>query len=191
MTAPHLRPVPGTAATFAAGLAARLPRILTARTVLRAPRLEDAPAWISIMVPDREGHLGGPHDPAGAFTEFAATVGLWLLRGHGLWTVTDHADRLLGFVLIGFEPGDREPELGWLFLPGARGSGLAFEAAAAAREHALQALGLPGLLSCIDPANLASRRLAARLGARREGTITTPDSDAEAEIWCHFPETAA
>ena len=185
--APHLLPLPGPAAAFGAALRARLPQIETARCVLRAPVLEDAPAWLAIMVPDADGHLGGPHTEEGAFTEFAATVGLWLLRGHGLWTVTDHAGTVLGFVLVGFEPGDREPELGWLFLPEARGRGLAAEAAAAARAHALGALGLPGLVSYIDPTNAASRRLAGRLGARRDGSIADPASGPEAEVWRHAP----
>jgi RimJ/RimL family protein N-acetyltransferase len=179
--APHLTPVPGPAADFGATLRARLPRIETPRCVLRAPVLEDAPAWIAIMVPDSEGHLGGPHTEDRAFTEFAATVGLWLLRGHGLWTVTDRADRVLGFVLVGFEPGDKVPELGWLFLPEARGRGLAAEAAAAARVHALGTLALPELVSYIDPDNARSRRLAERLGARRE-----PASVDGALVYRHF-----
>lgn len=188
--APHLRPIPGAAADFGAGLRARLPRIETARCILRAPLLEDAPAWISIMVPDAEGHLGGPHDDDGAFTEFAATVGLWLLRGHGLWTVTDRAGAVLGFVLIGFEPGDQVPELGWLFLPEARGRGLATEAAAAARAHALGAGGLRELVSYIDPGNAASRRLAERLGARMSGMIADPVTGEAAEVWRHTGEAA-
>ncbi len=190
MTAPHLTPIPGPAADFAARLRDALPVLETERCILRAPVLEDAPAWIAIMVPDAEGHLGGPHEPEGAFREFAATVGTWLLRGHGLWTVTDRAGAVLGFVLIGFEPGDRAPELGWLFLPEARGRGYAAEAAEAARVHALGRLGLPELVSYIDPSNAASRRLAERLGARRDGTVADPGSDAWAEVWRHALETA-
>ena len=189
--APHLCPIPGPAADFGAGLRARLPRIETARCILRAPVLEDAPAWISIMVPDAEGHLGGPHDAAGAFTEFAATVGSWLLRGHGLWTVTDRAGAVLGFVLIGFEPGDEAPELGWLFLPEARGQGYATEAAAAARAHALGTGGLRELVSYIDPGNAASRRLAERLGARVSGIIADPATGEAAEVWRHSEGAAA
>jgi RimJ/RimL family protein N-acetyltransferase len=188
MTAAHLIPLPGPAADFGAKLRGALPVIRTARCILRAPVLEDAPAWERIMVPDSEGHLGGPNDPDDAFVEFAATVGTWLLRGHGLWTVTDRADAVLGFVLIGFEPGDQAPELGWLFLPEARGQGYAAEAAAAARAHALGPAGLPELVSCIDASNTPSRRLAERLGARRDGTIATPDPDTE--IWRHAPQPA-
>ena len=186
----HMLPIPGPAAEFAEGLRAQLPRIETARTVLRAPVLQDAPAWEAIMVPDAEGHLGGPHTSERAFLEFAATVGLWLLRGHGLWTVTDRDDRVLGFVLVGFEPGDPAPELGWLFLPEARGQGLAAEAAAAARAHALGPMGLPALISCIDATNNPSRRLARRLGAWQDGEVCDPASGATAELWRHAPRTA-
>jgi len=191
--APHIVPLPGPAADFAAGLRGNLPVLHTERCILRPPVLEDAPHWIAILVADEEGHLGGPHDEAGAFTEFAATAGLWLLRGHGLWTVAerDDPDAVLGFVLIGFEPGDREPELGWLFLPGARGRGLAAEAAAAAKSHALGSLGVTGLVSYIDPTNAPSRRLAERLGARLDGTIADPRSGAEAEVWRHAPPGGA
>jgi RimJ/RimL family protein N-acetyltransferase len=189
--APHMRAIPGPAADFGGALRARLPRIETERCILRAPVLEDAPAWQAIMVPDAKGHLGGPYTADEAFTEFAATVGLWLLRGHGLWTVTDRAGAVLGFVLIGFEPGDPAPELGWLFLPEAQGKGLAAEAAAAARAQGFGPMGLPELISCIDPANAPSRRLAERLGARRDGTVADPATGAPADLWRHAPGSSA
>lgn len=182
---PHLTPIPGPAADFAAALAARLPALDTPRCRLRAPRLDDAPVWIEILAGDAEGHLGGPFDADEAFTEFAAACGVWLLRGHGLWTVTDRAGAPLGFVLLGFEPGDREPELGFLFSAAARGRGLAQEAAAAVRALALDGLRLPGLVSYIAPGNAPSRRLAERLGAWRDGEVDG------AEVWRHAPVRAA
>ncbi len=191
MTAPHLIPIPGLAADFAARLRGALPVLQTPRTRLRAPALEDAELWCRILSDDAAGHLGGPFDLDAAFTEFAATVGLWLLRGHGVWTVTDHAGARLGFVLVGFEPGDREPELGFLFAAHARGAGLAFEAALAARNWAFGAAGLPGLVSYIAPGNAAPVRLAGRLGARLEG-VAGWDTDPEpAQIWRHAPEVVA
>ncbi|MCC5987348.1 MAG: GNAT family N-acetyltransferase [Pararhodobacter sp.] len=191
----HMTLIAGKAADFAAHLRAALPEIKTARCILRAPVLEDAVHWNAIMVPDDEGHLGGPHTEERAFVEFAATIGTWLLRGHGLWTVTDHHHRVLGFVLVGFEPGDQAPELGWLFLPQARGQGLASEAAAAARAHALGEMALPELVSYIDPSNAPSRRVAQRLGGWRDGTITGPApaepeaaAGSRAEIWRYAPK---
>ncbi|MCC5970392.1 MAG: GNAT family N-acetyltransferase [Pararhodobacter sp.] len=189
--APHLIPIPGPAADLGTRLSDGLPVLNTARCILRAPVLADATAWITIMAADTEGHIGGPLDPDNAFKEFAATVGLWLLRGHGLWTVTDKAGTVLGFVLLGFEPGDKEPELGFLFCEDARGRGLAAEAATAARTYALEILCLPSLVSYIAPGNTASRRLAERLGARLEGTVGDHDDPEPAEIWRHAPGGSA
>jgi RimJ/RimL family protein N-acetyltransferase len=183
--APHEIAVPGPAADFAARLSAQLPVIETARLRLRAPSLADFDAWAEIFTGPAGPHLGGPFSRDEAFTEFAATCGLWLLRGHGVLTVEPKAGgATLGFVLIGFEPGDQEPELGYLFRPAAEGQGFATEAAAALRDHAFGPLGMGRLLSYIDPENAGSIRVARRLGATR-----TADFDG-AQVWVHqTPDT--
>lgn len=183
--APHEIALPGPAAAFAATLCAQLPVIETARLRLRAPGLSDFDAWAEIFTGPAGPHLGGPFTRDEAFTEFAATCGLWLLRGHGVLTVEPKAGgEPLGFVLIGFEPGDQEPELGYLFRPAAEGRGYATEAAAALRDHAFDALGMERLVSYIDPDNAGSLRVARRLGATR-----TAELDG-AEVWAHArPET--
>ena len=180
MTFAHERPVPGPAADFAADLAARLPELVTDRLRLRAPRLADFDAWAEIFCGPAGPHLGGPFTRDEAFSDFAATCGTWLLRGHGPWTVEPLAGGApLGFVLIGFEAGDVEPELGWLFVPAAQGKGYAAEAAMAARAHAA-ALRLPSLVSYIDPDNARSARLAAALGARLDGM------EDGSQVWRHW-----
>lgn len=182
MIAPHERPIPGRAADFAASLAAQMPVIETARLRLRTPHLADFAVWADILCGPAGPHLGGPFGRDDAFVEFAACCGMWLLRGFGVWTVeTRDGSQVLGFVLIGFEPGDREPELGFLFTPSAEGKGFAHEAALAARGHA-GSLGLPTLVSYIDPANTRSVGLARRLGARCDGAVDG------SEVWRHFPE---
>ena len=187
-TAPHLIPLPGPAAEFGAALRAQVPVLETPRCVLRAPVLEDAPHWIALMAADTPGHMGGPFDADTAFTDFAATVGTWMLRGHGLWTVTDTAGEVLGFVLIGFEPGDAHPELGVLLRPHARGRGLAQEATRAARDHALKVQCLPALVSYTAPGNAAVNRLMERLGAHPDGRTADPSDPAR--IWRHHPTGA-
>jgi RimJ/RimL family protein N-acetyltransferase len=180
--APHEIAIPGPAATFAATLSGMLPEIETARLRLRAPMLSDFDAWAEIFTGPAGPHLGGPFDRDAAFTEFAATCGLWLLRGHGLWTVEPKSGGdVLGFVLIGFEPGDREPELGYLFRPTAEGQGFATEAARGLRDHAFVAMGMDRLVSYIDPENLGSIRVVERLGAIRD-----TDFDG-AQVWVHRP----
>ena len=175
---PHERPIPGPAADFGARLAALVPVIETERTRLRAPRLADFDAYAAILCGPVTEWLGGPFTRDAAFTDFEAGCGRWLLRGHGLWTVEDRAGTRLGFILIGFEPGDLEPELGYLFLPEVEGRGLAAEAARAGLAHA-RALRLPSLVSYIAPENHRSRALAQRLGARRDGAVQG------AEVWRH------
>lgn len=183
--APHEIAVPGPAADFAARLSTQLPVIETERLRLRAPSLADFDAWAEIFTGPAGPHLGGPFSRDEAFTEFAATCGLWLLRGHGVLTVEPKAGgATLGFVLIGFEPGDQEPELGYLFRPAAEGQGFATEAAAALRDHAFGPLGMGRLVSYIDPENAGSIRVARRLGATR-----TADFDG-AQVWVHqTPDT--
>ncbi|TNC68794.1 GNAT family N-acetyltransferase [Rubellimicrobium roseum] len=176
MTAPHELPArPGPAADLAARLSALVPALETERLRLRAPTLADFPAWAEILCSPRAVHMDGPYGRDDAFTEFAATVGSWLLRGHGPWTIESRATgEVLGFVCLNMEPSDQEPELGYFLRAGAEGQGIAQEATRAARQQAW-ALGLPSLVSYIDPQNARSVALAERIGARR-------DTEAEAVL---------
>lgn len=178
---PHEIAVPGPAADLGERIAALVPVLRTPRLTLRAPRLDDLPAWHAIMTTARAAHIDGPWNREESFEGFLAATALWLLRGHGLWTVEAAGGEAVGFVLIGFEPGDREPELGFLFTAAGEGKGLAQEAAAAARDWALGPMRLPALVSYIAPGNGRSRRLAARLGARPDGEIDG------CEVWRHAP----
>ena len=173
MTAPWERapdgPAAGIAAGPAAGIAAAIPELGTQRLRLRAPRIGDFAAYAGIATTERGVHIGGPMTREEAWLDFVQLVAGWTLRGHGVWSVERRADgALVGFVLIGLEPGDLEPELGFLFVAGAEGHGYAREAAAAARDFAHGALGWDTIVSYIAPENARSIRLAERLGARRE-----------------------
>lgn len=185
---PHELPISGPAADFAARLCAHLPDLATDRTRLRAPVLADFDAWVEVLCGPNSQDLGGPFTRDRAFAEFCASVPMWLLQGHGLWTVqtldTDETlgNETLGFVLLGFEPGDAEPELGYLFHPVVHGRGLAEEAAPAARDHALAILKLPTLVSYIAPENVRSIALARRMAARRDGDLDG------SQIWRHAPK---
>jgi RimJ/RimL family protein N-acetyltransferase len=180
--APHEIAIPGPAASFAATLCGMLPEIETARLRIRAPRLEDFEAWAEILTGPAAPYLGGPFDRDEAFVEFLASCGTWLLRGHGPWTVEPKAGgEVLGFVLLGCEPGDAEPELGYFFRPSAEGRGYATEAVEAARAHAFTALGMTRVVSYIAPQNAASLRLARRVGAVADG------HHEGSEVWVHRP----
>lgn len=179
---PWTAPTPREAEALAAALRELVPRIETARLTLRAPQRGDFTAWAGIFCSDRALHMDGPFSEADAWLEFCLNCATWLLRGHGMWTVVEKTGAVVGFVLIGFEPGDQEPELGYMFLKTAEGRGLATEAATAARDHALTRLHLPALVSYIAPGNDRSRAVARRLGARPDGEIDG------CEIWRHAPK---
>lgn len=184
MIAPRIIPVTPPAAARAASLEQIVPVLRTARCVLRAPRLTDFDALHAITGSERIG-LTGPSTPAESWADFCSMTATWMLRGHGMWTV-EHADDIAGFVLIGTEPGDREHELGFLLTPEHEGRGLALEAATAARDHARSVLRLPSLVSYVARGNTRSERLAARLGARPDGTLF----DGRVTVWRHWKEAA-
>jgi ribosomal-protein-alanine N-acetyltransferase len=67
--------------------------------------------------------------------------------------------------------GTTEPELGWTFARAHWGFGYATEAAAAVMEHLFEVLGFHRIISLIDPQNLASERVAARIGMTFERQV--------------------
>ena len=62
-----------------------------------------------------------------------------------------------------------EPELGYRLLPEFQGKGYATEAARAALEHCLTLVGLPRVVSIVEPANVGSMRVLLKLGMTRRG----------------------
>ena len=100
----------------------------------------------------------------------ATIVGHWHLRGYGMWGVEELAtQRLVGRVGFHCPEGWPEFELGWTIGREFWGRGFATEAARAALEHAFTALDRDHIISLIDPGNVASIRVAERLGEKIEG----------------------
>ena len=169
MTRASLHLPRGDAARIAAAIAAAVPEIRTDRLVLRAPRLDDYPAYEAVFRSERARHMGGPFDAKAAFADFCQGVAGWLLRGAGMWTLCRHGEAApLGWLSLWQAFDDPEPELGWVLCAAAEGRGYAYEAAAAVLPHAADLYGPGGFVSYIDPDNLRSARLAERLGARRD-----------------------
>jgi ribosomal-protein-alanine N-acetyltransferase len=93
-------------------------------------------------------------------------------RGYGPFAVIERSKHLLigycGLFYFSDVNGQPEIELGYRLARSAWGRGYATEAAIAVREYACTAHGIKRLLSIIDPSNIASIRVAEKLGMRFE-----------------------
>jgi len=152
-----------------------VPRLTTDRLVLRGFEAADFPAYAEMMA-DAEvvRHLGDgrPLGRTDAWRQMALLVGHWALRGFGLWAVEERATgALMG--RVGFWEPEGWPgfELGYVLARPFWNRGYATEAGAAALRHARESLGRHRIISLIQHANVASIRVAERLGAVHDGTV--------------------
>lgn len=100
-----------------------------------------------------------------AWRSLAMMVGHWHLRGYGLWAAEERASgALVG--RIGFWNPERWPgfEIGWMLRRAFWGRGYATEGARAALRFAFARWQQPHVISLIHPENVASIRVAQRLG---------------------------
>jgi [ribosomal protein S5]-alanine N-acetyltransferase len=95
-------------------------------------------------------------------------------HGFGLWVaVLEDSGEFVGQCGLTVQEveGKNEVEIGYLFLRRFWCRGLATEAARAARDHGFHMPGCERLVSLIDPGNLASRRVAAKVGLTLEREV--------------------
>ncbi len=122
--------------------------------------------------------VGGIYDRQENWARILRYMGHWAAFGYGLFAVEEkQSGRYVGNVgFARFERGlgddfDPSPEAAWMLAQWAEGRGYATEAMQAAIDWYEGRFGRERLVCIIDPANLASLRLAERLGFRvyREG----------------------
>ena len=153
------------------------PRLETERLILRQFHSDDLAAHAATLADPKVMHFLGGHPLSleDAWRRMATGVGLWTLTGIGVWAVERKADhRLVGHV--GFFDMRREiepslagkPEMGWIFDSGVHGQGIAREACQAALDWADTHLPGQAIPAIIDPDNIASIKLAEKLGFERE-----------------------
>jgi ribosomal-protein-alanine N-acetyltransferase len=95
--------------------------------------------------------------------------------GFGPYAVVEkQTQEVLGYCGLFYFPdinGQPEVEIGYRLARSAWGQGYATEAARAVRDYAFYTLGRKRLIAMIDPANVASIRVAQKLGMHYEGEI--------------------
>ena len=124
-----------------------------------------------VMLP-MEMLVAATADPAEVWRTMLMSLGSWALRGYGMWA----CEKIDGEVFIGsvgvFHPLDwPEPEIAYALDQPFWGQGYASEAADAACRWLFSHFPLDRVASFIRPDNVASQRVATRLGAVREGTV--------------------
>ncbi len=144
-----------------------IPVIETDRLRLRGWEERDFPAYARFRADvDHQAYLGDVLAREQAWDLFCIDLGVWALRGYGIFAIADGAsDEAIGYSGIWYPLDIEEPELSWSLFPGWTGRGYATEAAMAARHWAYETLDLPPLMSLIHPENVASKAIAGRLGA--------------------------
>lgn len=151
-----------------------VPRVETERLLLREWRDDDLDAFAEMSGdPEVMRFLGGAQSRIETWTRMAMHSGHWALRGYGNWAVERRADGVLvGRAGLWNPEGWPGLEVGWKFARSAWGHGYATEAARAAIDWAWAELEIPDLISIIEPENLASVRVAEKLGLKPLRTET-------------------
>ena len=107
-----------------------------------------------------------------SWRHMAMIVGHWHLCGFGMWGVFEKdSGRLAG--RVGFHQPDGWPdfELGWTIGRAFWGRGYAPEAAARCLDFAFNEMKRDHVISLIDPLNVASIRVAEKIGESLEGEV--------------------
>ena len=95
--------------------------------------------------------------------------------GYGPYAVIEqHSQNVIGYCGLFFFPdidGQPEVEIGYRLARSTWGQGYATEAAKAVRDYAFTTLGIKRLIAMIDPSNLASVRVAEKIGMHYEKDV--------------------
>ncbi|MDX6443754.1 MAG: hypothetical protein QOH71_828 [Blastocatellia bacterium] len=102
--------------------------------------------------------------------QMATIMGHWYFRGYGIWAVEEKGTgKLVGRVGCLYPIGWPAFEVGWTLARDSWGRGYATEAAQRVLAYAFTELDRDHLISLIAPENVASIRVAERLGEKVEG----------------------
>lgn len=148
----------------------------TERLALRRPSTLDLGPYTQYCQSDRTKYVGGPFSDVQAFEKLASMIGHWELRGFGRFVFTEReTGRALGHIgALQLDPAS-PPEFTWTIWRGEdERKGFAFEAARVYKTYAEKQLGFTVMLVRILRDNLASRRLAERLGGVLDEDATPP-----------------
>jgi RimJ/RimL family protein N-acetyltransferase len=144
--------------------------LATARLTLRPFQEDDLDAYMRIAndpsVLAWLTHDGAPLTRNQYWRRVASYAGHWSFRRYGPFAVVlRESGSLIGHAGPWFPADWPGPELLWMIDPAYRGNGYAPEAVIAARTFMYDHMGCAEMISLIEPRNVASRRVAEKVGA--------------------------
>ncbi|MEM7290327.1 MAG: GNAT family N-acetyltransferase [Pseudomonadota bacterium] len=168
--------------------AMNIPQLETERLLMREWRESDLEMVAEIYADEETArYIGGTKPRWQAWRQMAAYIGHWQLRGFGFW-VLEEKDSLntIGYCGLWAPESWPENEVGYGLLPKFQGKGYVSEAAIESLKYAYSVLNWTTAISFIDANNIASQRVAERMGAIKEGSSLLFD-EMPADIWRHLP----
>ena len=144
-------------------------QIDTARLRLRPFELQDLDDFATLLADPgfMAFSIGGPLTPSRARDRLLALRACYEAHGFSKWAIRmKRTPALVGYCGLETEvlDGEEVPELGFRIGPAFQGRGFATEAARGVVQDAFARLRLPCIYAFVEPANIASRRVLAKLG---------------------------
>lgn len=164
-----------------------IPTLKSSRLTLRAIRADDHGHLIAMSQdPEIVRHLHeGPAPSAGVvWQRMCVALGQWALRGYGMMAVED-SDGFVGRLGVNHPYDAPDPEIGYIFCRRGWGRGYATEGVGLILDWMNKTHGPPRLVSEIARENVASARVASKLGAKLERTIRR--EEVLFDIWVYPP----
>src|SRR5687768_9791093 len=151
-------------------------RLETPRLILRPPRAEDLDPLSEMMQDETTTRfIGGVLPRSLCWRQLMTMIGSWHALGFAMFSVIEKdTGRWVGRLGPWQPEGWPGPEIGWAIVRDRWGRGLAVEAAVAATDWAFDTLGWTKVIHSIAPANIASQRVAEKLGSRNLGPGQLP-----------------
>ena len=150
----------------------------TDRLILRRQQTADVSFLVDLWSdPEATRYLSGPRDRSFLLAEFEKTAAHPTAEVYDLWPVVEkESNHLVGHsgLLDKDIEGKTEIELNYIFSPSVWGRGYATEMGRAIRRWARETMGLSRLIALIEPDNLASQRVAVKVGMHLEKEIIRP-----------------
>ncbi|GAA0476893.1 GNAT family N-acetyltransferase [Parasphingorhabdus litoris] len=162
-------------------------RIETERLILRPPNADDFEGWSAFQA-DAETmtFIGGVKSRSESWRDLCGMVGAWHVRGYAMFSlILKDSNQWIGRIGPWNPEGWPGTEVGWALAPDFAGKGYALEAAVASMNYVVDTLGWTDVCHTIDPENLASIKLAERLGSTNRGPtkLPPPYHDARVDDW--------